>query len=80
MDELPETAVYEICIQGHLGSWRARQLGVLTFTHRPDGTTSLVTPVPDQAALYGLLSRIRDLGTPLISVQRREDNEEDELE
>ena len=73
MDELTETTVYEICIQGHLGSRRARQLGAPTFTHRPDGTTLLVTPVSDQAALYGLLSRIRDLGTTLIAVRRRED-------
>lgn len=73
MDELTETGVYEICIQGHPGSRRARQLSAPTFAHRPDGTTLLVTPVTDQAALYGLLSRIRDLGTTLLSVRRQEE-------
>lgn len=72
MGQLPEAAVYEICVHGYLDGRRARQLGALTFTHRPDGTTLLVGRVRDQAALYGLLSRIRDLGVPLISLRRQD--------
>lgn len=68
--------MYEIRIQGHLESQRARQFEGMTATHLPDGITALVGPVPDQAALYGLLSRVRDLGVPLISV-RRLDAEDD---
>lgn len=77
MDRSPETAVYEICIQGHLDKRRARRFEGMTLTHRPDGTTLLAGPVLDQAALYGLLSRVRDLGTPLISVQRLARTEEE---
>ena len=40
----------------------------LSFTHASDGTTILTGPVVDQAALYGLLRKVRDLGLPLLSV------------
>lgn len=70
MNELAETAVYEICIQGHLDRRRASRFDGMTIALLPDGKTQLTGPVVDQAALYGLLSRIRDLGTPLISVRR----------
>lgn len=70
MDRSTETAVYEIRIQGHLDTRRARQFEGMTISHLPDGVTALVGPAPDQAALYGLLSRLRDLGVPLISVQK----------
>lgn len=73
MNESTETAVYEIRVQGHLDSRRARRFTGMTVTHLPHGVTALVGPVLDQAALYGLLSYIRDLGAPLISVQRRDD-------
>jgi hypothetical protein len=71
-----ERAVYEIHIFGHLDDRRARAFAGMDITHLDGGVTSLVGPVPDQAALYGLLTRIRDLGVPLISVQRTisEDN------
>lgn len=70
MDRSTETAVYEIRIQGYLDARRARHFEGMTITQQPDGVTALVGPVVDQAALYGLLSRLRDLGVPLISVQR----------
>lgn len=66
-----EPAVYEIRIFGHLDAQRMRSFEGMVITHLADGVTALVGPVQDQAALYGLLSRIRDLGAPLISVQRR---------
>ena len=40
----------------------------MSFTHASDGTTILAGPVVDQAALYGLLRKVRDLGLPLLSV------------
>jgi hypothetical protein len=40
----------------------------MSFTHASDGTTILSGPVVDQAALYGLLRKVRDLGLPLIAV------------
>lgn len=66
-----EPAVYEIRISGHIDSYRMRAFEEMDITHLADGTTALVGPVPDQAALYGLLRLIRDLGVPLISVQRQ---------
>lgn len=72
MEKSPKTVVYEIRIQGHLDAQRAGRFEEMAVTHLPDGVTLLVGPVRDQAALYGLLSRIRDLGAPLISVQRQD--------
>jgi hypothetical protein len=60
---------YEVRVQGHLdGHWSSWVDG-LTLTHEDDGTTTLSAPIPDQAALHGLLTRVRDLGAPLISVE-----------
>jgi hypothetical protein len=73
MDGTGETAVYEIRIRGHLDGRRARQFSGMTVTPLPDGNTLIAGPVADQAALYGLLSRIRNLGTPLLSLQRQEE-------
>ena len=61
---------YEIVIKGRLDQRRFGQFDGLTINTRPDGTTLLAGPVPDQAALHGMLSRIRDLGLPLMSVNR----------
>jgi hypothetical protein len=60
--------VYQIRIKGHLGDQWADWFGGLTITLEANGDTLLTGPVVDQAALYGLLKRVRDLGTPLISV------------
>jgi hypothetical protein len=63
---------YEIRLKGHLGPrWAARFEG-MTLTTRPDGTTLIEGAVVDQAALHGLLSRLRDLGIPLLSVTQVE--------
>jgi hypothetical protein len=71
MNSLPETAVYEIRIEGYLDSQRASQFEGMTVTYLPPNITLLTGVVVDQAALFGLLNRIRDLGTPLISVNQR---------
>jgi hypothetical protein len=60
---------YEIRIKGHLDSRWAAWFDGLTLTHGSDGTTTTIHgPVADQAALYGLLQKTRDLGLALISV------------
>jgi hypothetical protein len=59
---------YEIRIQGHLDARWAAWFDGLTVSNESDGTTALRGPVIDQAALYGLLQRVRDVGLPLLSV------------
>ena len=59
---------YVICVKGHLDARWAAWFDGLTLTHGSDGTTIIHGPVADQAALHGLLQKIRDLGLPLISV------------
>ena len=59
---------YEIRLKGHLDARWAAWFDGLTITRDSDGTTIIHGPVTDQAALYGLLQKTRDLGLPLISV------------
>ena len=59
---------YHICLQGHLGPELAGWFDDLSVTAKADGTTCLAGPVADQAALHGVLKKIRDLGLPLISI------------
>jgi hypothetical protein len=59
---------YEIRVKGHLDTRWAAWFDGLTLTHGSDGTTIIHGAVADQAALHGLLQKIRDLGLPLISV------------
>ena len=63
-----EPGQYEIRLQGHLDTRWAESFEHMSFTHASDGTTILTGPVVDQAALYGLLRKVRDLGLPLLSV------------
>ena len=65
-----QPAVYQIRIKGHLGPQWADWFGGLSITLEDDGETLLTGPVVDQAALYGLLRKVRDLGMPLISAVR----------
>ncbi len=61
---------YEIRIKGHLDDKWADWFDGLTITREDNGETLLTGPVVDQAALHGLLRKVRDLGMPLLSVTR----------
>lgn len=62
------TPHYEIRIEGHLGSGWTAWFDGLDLTDQEDGTTVIRGPVVDQAALHGLLQKLRDLGIPLVSL------------
>ncbi len=61
---------YEIRIMGHLDDKWADWFEGLTITREDNGETLLIGPVVDQAALHGVLRKVRDLGMPLLSVSR----------
>ena len=63
-------AHYRIRIRGHLDPTWSTWFDRLTVTQAADGTTELVGPLVDQAALFGLLARLRDLGATLLQVER----------
>jgi hypothetical protein len=65
-----ELMTYQIRIKGHLGCQWADWFEGMTVTSEDDGNTLLTGEVVDQAALHGLLRRVRDLGLPLLSVMR----------
>jgi hypothetical protein len=61
---------YEIRLKGHLDERRLRHFEGFQAALLPDGVTVLTGPIPDQAALHGILNRIRDMGAPLIEVKQ----------
>lgn len=72
MSRTPLSAEYkhgrcEIRLEGHLDQRWADWFAGLTLTHESDGTTTIAGSLPDQAALYGVFNRLRDLGVLLIS-------------
>ena len=62
--------VYQIRIKGHLGRQWTDWFSGLSITLEDNGDTVLTGPVVDQAALHGLLKKVRDLGMPLLSVNK----------
>jgi hypothetical protein len=69
---------YEIRIEGHLGASWAPWFEGMEIRHEKDGETVLVGVLADQAALHGVLMRIRDLGLPLVAVSRIAQIEDEE--
>src|SRR5947207_254655 len=67
--------VYQIRIKGHLGRDWTDWFGGLTITLEDNGETLLTGPVIDQAALHGVLKKVRDVGMPLLSVIEVQFNE-----
>jgi hypothetical protein len=63
-----EPGIYQIRIKGHLDDKWADRFEGLTITLEDNGDTLLTGPVIDQAALHGLLKKVRDLGMPLLSI------------
>ena len=62
--------IYELHVQGHLDRRWSEWFDGLNIHHQEDGRTVLVGQVTDQAALHGLLTKIRDLGLTLLQVKR----------
>ena len=72
-----ESMVYQIRLKGHLGGQWTDWFGDLTITLEENGDTLLTGPVVDQAALFGLLRKVRDIGIPLLSVNCVESGQSD---
>ena len=68
--EKAQPLVYQIRIKGHLGRQWTDWFGGLTITLEDNGEMLLTGPVVDQAALHGVLRKVRDLSMPLLSVSR----------
>lgn len=73
--EFDEQAIYQIEVKGNLDQKWSDWFDGFTISLQADGATLLTGPVADQAALHGLLGKIRDLGLPLLSVKRVESEE-----
>ena len=69
----PDPTRYELRVDGHLHERWVRWFEGFAIGHDDDGTTTLSGPVADQAALHGLLNKVRDLGMTLLSVSVVED-------
>jgi hypothetical protein len=72
-----QPVVYQIRIKGHLGPQWTEWFEGMAVTREENGDTLLTGPVVDQAALHGLLKKVRDLGLPLLSVIRVETGQGD---
>jgi hypothetical protein len=68
--DAPEPEVYTIRVRGQLGREWAEWFAGLAITPEANGDTLLTGPVADQAALHGVLKKVRDLGLPLLAVNR----------
>jgi hypothetical protein len=70
-----EPGHYAIRLKGHLDARWAAWFDGLSLSHERDGTTVIQGPIVDQAALHGLLRKVRDLGLPLLSVLQVDPNQ-----
>ena len=73
-EQLPaeNATTYTILIEGVLDAAWSEWFDGMAISHGPDGTTAISGEVVDQAALHRVIRKLRDLGTPLVSVQRSE--------
>lgn len=69
---IDQTQYSEIRIAGHLDQARASQFAGMCVTQLPNGESLLCGPIEDQAALFGILIRLRDQGIPLLSLNVRQ--------
>jgi hypothetical protein len=67
---MTNSTCYEIRVRGHLSDLWTDWFENLTIENQPDGEAVLSGPIPDQAALHGVLNRVRDLGLVLVSVRQ----------
>ncbi len=65
---------FEILVQGHIDDQWGAYLAGLAIEHLPTGNTRLHGELPDQASIYGTISKLRDMNLKLISIQRIENN------
>ena len=63
-----QPTIYQIRLECHLDDQWMDRFGGMTITLEENGNTLLTGPVVDQAALFGLLKKVRDLGLPLVSI------------
>lgn len=70
MAEINKLPIYQVTLTGHLGYQWADWFDGMTITLQENGDTLLTGPLRDQAALHALLTKVRDLGMPLVSVIR----------
>ncbi len=77
IEDYHEPGLYEIRIKGHLDNRWADWFEGLAITLEDNGETLLTGPVVDQAALHGLLRKVRDLAMPLLSVTRVRSGQDD---
>ena len=78
--ETDQPMIYQIRIKGHLGRQWADRFEELSITLEDNGSTLLTGPVVDQAALHGILRKIRDLGIALLSVNSVDSGSQDSAE
>jgi hypothetical protein len=76
-DDHHKPECYEIRLKGHLDARWSTWFDGLSLSRESDGTTIIQGPVADQAALHGLLRKVRDLGLPLVSVMHVESDYRD---
>ena len=73
-----QAVIYQIRLKGHLGRQSAVWFEGLSITLEDNGDTLVTGPVVDQAALHGLLKKVRDVGVPLLSIIRLEPDQADD--
>jgi hypothetical protein len=62
------SVMYQITVKGHLDSHWSSWFGNMTISNEVNGEAILRGPLPDQSALYGVLTKVRDLGLPLVAI------------